>query len=79
MNEQGLAGVGQAPQINADMLEQAMAMLSQGASPEELMQMGIPPEVIEAAMAELSAQAQAQAQQPMQPPMGGGLASQQMA
>lgn len=38
-------------------LEQVMQMLAQGMSPEELIQMGVPEELVMAAVQELSAQA----------------------
>ncbi len=56
MNEQGLA-TGQG-QIDPAMIEQVMAMLVQGANPEELLAQGVPMEVLEMAMQQLQAQAQ---------------------
>jgi|SaaInl59LU_5_DNA_1037362.scaffolds.fasta_scaffold00344_3 hypothetical protein len=52
------------------MIEQIIAMLMQGVDPEELIQQGIPPELIMAAIdmleQQLAAQGQQQAAQPMQ-------------
>ena len=66
MEEQGLAGqsqVGQDAQM-AQMVQQVMEMLMQGAKPEELIAQGIPASVIEMAVKMLREQ---QAQQvPMQ-------------
>lgn len=55
MNEDGLAMQGMAPQqpqggISQELLEQVIALLQQGITPEELMQQGVPPEVIAAAI-----------------------------
>lgn len=63
MEEQGLAGqsMGQ-PQLDMEMVKQVAQMLMQGMSPEELMQKGVPREVIEAAM-QMIQQQQAQSQQ----------------
>jgi hypothetical protein len=65
----GLAGQG--PQ-GGDILQEVIGMLQGGATPEQLVQMGIPVEIIEAAMAQLSQAAQAPVG-----PQGSGLAQQQ--
>lgn len=67
MNTQGLAGqsTAQQPQIDMEMVQQVAAMLMKGMSPEELLQQGVPQEVLQAAM-EL-VRSQAQMQQPMAP------------
>jgi uncharacterized protein (DUF433 family) len=63
-------GMGQ-PQVDPRMVEQVAAMLQSGVSPEELVQKGVPPEVIEAAIVMLEQQAMAQQQQgPMGAPQG---------
>ena len=49
-------------------IEQVMQMLAQGASPEELVQMGVPPEMIQAAIEALMGQ---QGQQQMAPEQEG--------
>jgi hypothetical protein len=41
-------------------IEQVMQMLAQGASPEELVQMGVPPEMVQAAIEALMGQSQQQ-------------------
>jgi hypothetical protein len=69
MNEQGLAGQGAG--ISPEMVQQVIAALQSGVSADELIAQGVPPEVIQLAMQELSAQAQ----QPVGP-QGGGLAGQ---
>lgn len=73
-------GAGQVPAV-----DEVVAMLMQGASPEELEQLGIPPELImqaitmvEQQLAAQSAQAPQQQAAP-QDQMGGGLASQAIA
>ena len=69
MNEQGLAQSVSAPsQIS---VQQIVQMLMQGAEPEELVQMGIPEEVVTQAIQALMQQMQAQ--QPAQ--QEGGLAA----
>ena len=69
MNEQGLAQSVSAPsQIN---VQQIVQMLMQGAEPEELVQMGIPEEMVTQAIQTLMQQMQAQ--QPAQ--QEGGLAA----
>ena len=58
MQEQQMAQAqGQAPQVNEQMVTQVMALLEQGMSPEELLQRGVPMEVIEVAMQMLTQQA----------------------
>ena len=66
---EGLAGQGP---VGGDILQEVIAMLQGGATPDQLLQMGVPAEVIEAAMVQLS-----QAAQVPQGPQGGGLAQQQ--
>lgn len=63
MNGQGLGLAGQGPA----MVEQAVQMLMQGATPEQLLQAGIPAQVIEQAMAIVEQQMQ------QQMPQGGGM------
>jgi len=64
MNEQeGLAGMQQGPQVNVGMLEQVIQMLMAGTTEAQLLQMGVPQEVIEAAIAELGIQQQQQVSQ----------------
>ena len=85
MNEQmGLAGQGMGPQDgsgNRQMIEQVKAALMQGMSPEELVQNGVPQEVVQMAIQELQAEQgqQAQAQGPAVTPAGQGLAGQGVA
>lgn len=70
MNEQGLAGQGQ-----EQMMAQIVEALRQGMSPEELVQRGVPQELVQAAMQVLDQEMQAQ-----QMPEGQmGLAGSQMA
>ena len=69
MNEQGLAQAMGAPsQVS---MQQVVQMLMQGAEPEELVQMGIPEEMVTQAIQALMQQMQAQ--QPAQ--QEGGLAA----
>ena len=69
MNEQGLAQAMSAPsQVS---VQQIVQMLMQGAEPEELVQMGIPEEMVTQAIQALMQQMQAQ--QPAQ--QEGGLAA----
>ena len=63
MNELGLAeqqavGQGQAPQGQMPTVGQVVQMLMEGATPEELIGMGLPQELVEAAMQEIMAQQQ---------------------
>lgn len=62
MEEQGLAVQQQAQQEMAnrsnDMVGEVVQLLQQGISPEELIQMGIPQEVIEAAMSTMRSRMQ---------------------
>ena len=62
MEELGLAqqGVGRGQQQQQQLLEEVVAMLQQGATPEQLMQMGVPAELIDAAIEILNGQASAQ-------------------
>lgn len=78
MEEQGLAarGVNRQPAMDGSgqgqqMVQQVAQMLASGISPEELMQKGVPQEVIQAAIAMLEQQA---AQQTQVPPEQAGLA-----
>lgn len=72
----------QQPQASAGMpsIEEIIALLMQGTPPEELEQMGIPPELIMEAINMIEQQMAAEQQQaPQQAPqqqMGGGLAQQ---
>lgn len=50
MNELGLAGQGAPQRNNMPSIGQVVAMLKQGASPQELVQMGISEQVIRQAM-----------------------------
>jgi len=70
MNEEGLAAQG-----SQQMMSQVVEALRQGISPEELVQRGVPQELIQAAVQIL--QQEAQAQQMPQEQMG--LAGSQMA
>lgn len=67
MSEQGLAGqaMGQ-PQVDMEMVQQVAAMLMKGMAPEELLQQGVPQEVLQAAMELVRSQAS------MQQPIGPG-------
>ena len=47
----------QQPQINEDMVKQVAQLLAQGMTPEELLERGVPKEVIEMAMQVISSQA----------------------
>ena len=68
MEEQGLAVQAGQDQQQAQMVQQVMEMLMQGAKPEELVAQGVPASVIEMAMKMLREQ---QAQQaPMQQNQG---------
>ena len=74
------SGQGQG-QGQRQMIDEVKQMLMQGATPEQLEQQGIPPEIIQMAIAEL--QQEMAAQQPQQPQMdpmgqGAGLAQQQV-
>jgi hypothetical protein len=80
MNEDSLAQQGM-PQpigspvggIDPRLLEQVMALLQQGVTPEELMAQGVPPEVISAAIDMLMQQGGgAQQPEPMAPATAGG-------
>lgn len=53
----------QAPQVDAQMIEQIIQLLMQGVDPEELVKQGIPPEVIMQAIEILEQQMAAQGQQ----------------
>ena len=69
MEEQGLAQMaGSQPQIDPAMVEQVVQMLMQGISPEELMQQGVPQEVIMMAIELVKQEA---APQPMSPEQEG--------
>lgn len=72
----GLAqSVAQAPQ-QSGMLDQVLILLQEGATPEELLQMGVPRELIEQAMEMITQEAQAPVEN-MAPTQGGnGLAAQ---
>lgn len=78
MEEQGLAnsmvdsGTGM---VSADemklILDEVVRLLSEGVSPEELVEMGVPPEIIKQAMAVL----ETPQAQPVSAPADGGLAT----
>lgn len=81
MEEQGLAGSmadSGAGMVSADemqlILDEVVRLLSEGVSPEELIQMGVPPEIIEQAMAVL----ETPQSQPVSAPADGGLATSMM-
>ena len=60
--EEGLAASGgaSAPRVTeADIIEQIIALLQQGITPEELVKQGAPPELVEKAMQILAQQSQA--------------------
>jgi uncharacterized protein (DUF433 family) len=57
--QQGM-GQGRGQGMGQPTIEQVMQMLAQGASPEELVQMGVPPEMIQAAIEALIGQGQQQ-------------------
>jgi len=70
-----MTGLAQGPgQIDPGMVQEVVALLSQGANPEELLAQGVPIEVLEIAMQELQAQSQ---QGLAQGPIGGGIAQAQ--
>lgn len=72
MNEQGLAQQqAQAGQIDPVMVQRVAEALMQGMSPEELLQQGVPPEVIQAAMQMVQAQTQASQVGPEQAGLAG--------
>lgn len=84
MGEDGLAfqsvqGQGQGPgQVSQDMINEIVQMLLSGVSPEELIQQGVPVEVVEEAMMIALAQAEGvgQPQMPVSAPIGNqGLAA----
>ena len=52
---------------NRQMIDQIKSALVQGANPEELVQQGVPPELIDIAMQELQAEAQQQPQMAQAP------------
>lgn len=54
---QQMAQQPQQPQINEDMVKQVAQLLAQGMTPEELLERGVPKEVIEMAMQVISSQA----------------------
>lgn len=65
---QGLAGQGQQ---GLALLQQVIKLLMSGVTPEELMQKGVPPEVIQAAIEQIQQEAPRQAQgQTPQGPVG---------
>ena len=68
MEEQGLAAQAGQDQQQAQMVQQVMEMLLQGAKPEELITQGVPASVIEMAIKMLREQQQQQiAPQPQDP------------
>ena len=67
MEEQGLAAQAGQDQQQAQMVQQVMEMLLQGAKPEELIAQGVPASVIEMAIKMLREQQQAQAPAPQDP------------
>ena len=75
----GLAPVQQAPAASVPVptVEEIVALLKQGITPQELVQQGVPPERIEQAIAIL--QQEVQTGQPQGQPMQGGLAEMYMA
>lgn len=79
--EQGLAaqsagqGMGMGGQGNPEqMVQQVVQMLMQGANPDELLQQGVPMEVIKAAIEIIMAQEQQEANNAAPPATDGGLA-----
>ena len=62
----GLAEQGMA-QVDPQMVQQVATMLAQGVSPEELVNQGVPPQVVEMAMAMLQEQAAQQQQTQVAP------------
>jgi len=71
-----MSGLAQGGQIDPVMVQEVMALLAQGANPEELLAQGVPMEVLEIAMQQLQAEVQ-QGQGLAQGPMGGGIAQAQ--
>ena len=78
MNENGLAvgpamdGSQQGQGQGQAMLQEVIAALKGGMTPDELLAQGVPPEIIEAAIAQLQAEAQqSQQQQLATPPQPG--------
>ena len=67
MEEQGLAAQAGQDQQQAQMVQQVMEMLLQGAKPEELIAQGVPASVIEMAIKMLREQQQQQQQMAPQP------------
>ena len=67
MEEQGLAAQAGQDQQQAQMVQQVMEMLLQGAKPEELIAQGVPASVIEMAIKMLREQQQQMAPQPQDP------------
>ena len=67
MEEQGLAAQAGQDQAQAQMVQQVMEALMQGAKPEELIQQGVPAAVIEMAIKMLREQQQQMAPQPQDP------------
>jgi hypothetical protein len=78
MNEQGLAAQGQMQQgpTIEQMVQKVAELLAQGVTAEQLMQQGVPQEIIDMAMQLL--QSQQGQQQPQAEPVQGGLASRGM-
>ena len=73
MDETGLAGSGQQQEIEMAVAE-IIKMLQNGANPDDLLQQGVPQELIQLAMQQLSQQAQAPSSTPMSQP-GNGMGS----
>jgi len=73
MGQQGMGLAQQGPQApqGGISVEQVAQMLMQGADPQELLQKGIPAEIIKAAIQMLQQQQQAQQSQPQQAPQPG--------
>ena len=67
MEEQGLAAQAGQDQAQAQMVQQVMEALMQGAKPEELIAQGVPASVIEMAIKMLREQQQQMAPQPQDP------------
>jgi hypothetical protein len=78
MNEQGLAAQGQMQQepTTEQLVMKVAELMAQGVTAEQLMQQGVPREIIDMAMQVL--QSQQGQQQPQVEPVQGGLASRGM-
>lgn len=74
----GAPAQGQQPQADMQMIEQIIQLLMDGVDPQELVQQGIPPEVIMQAIDILEQQLAQQGQAQQQPQMQQGLAQSMM-